>query len=82
MIRVLILALFASATAFSAAASFNEIDTNGDGRASLSELIVLFPGVTCELFKEIDLDLNGYLNEEELSFAIDCELFAEPEGDL
>ena len=83
MIRISILSsLFATVAAFSAAALPAEIDADGDGQASLSQLQLMYPDVTEDLFLEIDLDEDGYINDEEMIAAIGGERLANPEGDL
>lgn len=82
MSRVSIVALLASFIASSAVALPANIDTDGNGLASLSELQVMYPEVTDDLFQEIDLDHDGYVNDEEMVTAIGGELIAVPEGDL
>jgi hypothetical protein len=82
MSRVSMGALFTSLDAFSAAAMTAEIDTDGDGLA----LTPIFRESTLnsneELFREIDVYGDGYVNDEEWVAAIGTRLLAEPQDTL
>lgn len=81
MSRVSIGALLALLMATSALALSPEIDTDGDGMASLGEIQAFYPEVTEELFGEMDTDGDGYVNDEEFLEAIGAELIPDPEND-
>ncbi|WP_317054866.1 EF-hand domain-containing protein [Roseovarius rhodophyticola] len=82
MSRVSTGALLAMLTATSAFALSAEIDTDGDGMASLTEIQAFYPEVTEELFGEMDTDGDGYVNDEEFLVAVGAELIPDPEADL
>lgn len=71
----------ASIFATTAGAMTADVDTDGDGFASMAELQVIYPDLTEELFEEIDTDDDGLVNDDEMLVAIDAELIADPEGD-
>ena len=56
MSRVTLAALLATSIATTATAMSAEIDTDGDGMASLEELQAMYPEVTEDLFIEMDAD--------------------------
>jgi Ca2+-binding EF-hand superfamily protein len=60
---------------------FADIDTDGDGFASMAELQAIYPDLTEEQFLEIDTDGDGLVNDEEILIAVEAELIADPEGD-
>lgn len=72
----------ASILATTAGAMTADVDTDGDGFASMEELQVIYPDLTEELFQEIDTDGDGLINDEEMLIAVDAELIADPEGDI
>ena len=82
MKNLLMIAAVASAIAFSAGAMTAELDTDGDGLASITELQGVYPEVTDDLFVTIDMDGDGFVNDEELVAAIDSEILIEVEDDL
>ena len=81
MNRLFYAVFLASVLATTAGAMTADVDTDGDGFASLAELQAIFPDLTDELYKEIDTDGDGLVNDEEMLVAIDAELIADPEGD-
>lgn len=81
MVRESIVALLAMVVVTSAIAMPVEIDTDGDGVASLAEIQAFYPDVTDELFREIDLDEDGYINDEEFLAAIGTQLLPDPVTD-
>ena len=81
MSRVAFGALLATFVAFSAHAMSTEIDTDGDGKASLAELQVVYPELTEELFLEIDTDADGFVNDEEMMIAVETEMLPDIETD-
>ena len=68
---VTLVAALATSIAISASAMSPEIDTDGDGMASLAELQVSHPDLTEALFEEMDADGDGFLNDEELAIAVE-----------
>lgn len=74
-------ALFAVLLATSASAMSADIDTDGDGMASLTEMQAFYSEMSAELFSEIDRDADGYVNIEEFLTAVGAELIANPETD-
>lgn len=82
MKNVLLVAALATSVAFSASAMTAELDTDGDGLASLIELQVTNPDLSPELFTEIDTDGDGFVNDDELVVAIDVGTLVDPDKDL
>ena len=82
MKNVTLVAALAASVAFSANAMTTEIDKDGDGMASLSELLVSYPDLTEEVFREMDTDADGLINDEEMAIAVDLGNLADPEVDL
>ena len=58
-----------------------EIDTDGDGMASLSELQVANPELNQEAFTEMDMDGDGLINDEEMAIAVELDILADPDTD-
>jgi len=77
MNRIFYAVFLASVLATTAGAMTADIDTDGDGFASLAELQVIYPDLTDELFQEIDTDGDGLVNDEEMLVAIDAGLIAD-----
>jgi beta-lactam-binding protein with PASTA domain len=46
--------------------AYDAVDTNGDGTLSFGESVAAVPGLTQEVFNELDTDANGELSEDEL----------------
>ncbi|MEH6648157.1 hypothetical protein [Sulfitobacter sp.] len=82
MSRVAFGALLATFVAFSAYAMSTEIDTDGDGKASLAELQIVFPELTENLFLEIDTDADGFVDDEEMMIAVETEMLPDIETDV
>lgn len=82
MSRVAIGALLATFVAFSAHAMSLEIDTDGDGKASLVELQTVFPELTEDLFLEIDTNADGFVDDEEMMIAVETEMIPDIETDV
>ncbi len=81
MSRVIITACLVSLVATSVVAMTADVDTDGDGFASMAELQAIYPDLTEEQFLEIDTDGDGLINDEEMLIAVDAELIADPESD-
>jgi hypothetical protein len=81
MKNVTLVAALAISIAFSVNAMPTEIDTDGDGMASLAELQVTYPELTEELFMEIDTDADGLVNDEEMAIAVELGNLADPDID-
>ncbi len=82
MSRVAISALLATFIAFSASAMAVEIDTDGDGKASFTEIKLAYPDMTDALFVEIDLNSDGIIDDEELMIALKTYALAGPVVDV
>ena len=82
MKNVALAAALAASFASSSHAMTTEIDTDGDGLASLSELIVFYPELTAELFREMDTNEDGLMDDEEMDIAVNLGILADPEVDL
>ena len=78
---VTLVAALAASVAFSANAMSSEIDKDVYGMASLSELLVSYPELTEELFREMDTDGDGLINDEEMAIAVDLGMLADPDID-
>ena len=76
-----LVAALATSIAFSAVAMTAEIDTDGDGMASLTELQVSYPELTEEVFLEMDTDGDGLINDEEMAIAVELGNLADTETD-
>ncbi|AML52359.1 MULTISPECIES: hypothetical protein [Falsihalocynthiibacter] len=81
MKNVILVAALATSFAFSANAMNAEVDTDGDGMASLVELQVSQPDLTDVVFNEIDTDGDGFLNDDEMAAAIEAGTLMDPEAD-
>ena len=81
MKNVTLVAALAASVAFSANAMTTEIDADGDGMASLLELLVSYPELTEELFREMDTNGDGLINDEEMAIAVDLGMLADPDID-
>lgn len=81
MKSVFLVAALATSVAFSASAMTAELDTDGDGVASLVELQVSHPDLTEEMFQAIDTDGDGFVNDEEMAIAVELGTLEDPEDD-
>lgn len=81
MRHVALVAALAATVAFPASAMTADIDTDGDGLASLVELQVSHPELTEVLFQEMDTDGDGFINDEEMAIAVELGTLADPEVD-
>lgn len=81
MKNVTLVAALATSVAFSAGAMTAEIDTDGDGMASMAELQAWYPDVTEVIFQEIDTDSDGLVNDEEMAIAVELGTLADPVTD-
>lgn len=81
MNRIFYAVFLASVLATTAGAMTADVDTDGDGFASMAELQAIYPELTEELYQEIDTDGDGLINDEEMLIAIAAELIADPESD-
>ena len=55
--------------AFAMGAGAAELDANGDGLLSVSEVQAVYPDVTAEQFSAMDLNADGALDEPEIAAA-------------
>ncbi|KNX40027.1 EF hand [Roseovarius tolerans] len=74
-VGAMVVALFA-APAFSLTVS--EVDTDGDSLVSFTEMSVLYPDLTEEVFAEIDTSGDSFVDESELTAALEVGTVAEP----
>ena len=81
MSRMIFAAFLVSLVASSVGAMTADVDTDGDGFASMAELQAIYPDLNEEQFLEIDTDGDGLVNDEEMLIAVEAELIADPEGD-
>ena len=77
-----LVAALATSVAVSAGAMPANIDTNGDGLASLTELQALYPELTEEVFLEMDTDGDGLINDEEMAIAVGLGKLVAPATDV
>tara|TARA_R110000796_G_C14564298_1_gene435173 strand:+ start:78 stop:323 length:246 start_codon:yes stop_codon:yes gene_type:complete len=61
------------------AASFSELDANGDGMVTLDEVEAVHSDVTAEAFAAMDTNMDGVLDEAEVSAAQEAGLL--PQSD-
>ncbi len=80
--RVAFGALLAALSAVPANTMSAGIDTDGDGKASLEELQAVYPGVTSQLFAEIDADSDGFVDDEEMADAVATGVLEDPVTEL
>lgn len=81
MKNVSLLAAFVIFSAASSGAMPADIDTNGDGKASLSELQVANPRLDQDVFNEMDTDGDGLINDEELAIGVELDILVDPDTD-
>ena len=62
--------LLLSPAAFAATGDFGKIDANADGKITLEEGMTLHPEWTAEVFKSLDTNDDGTLNELEYETAV------------
>jgi hypothetical protein len=62
--------LMVSSAAIAATGDFAKIDANGDGKITLEEGKKLHPEWTAEIFKSLDTNVDGSLNELEYETAV------------
>ena len=62
--------LLLTPAAFAATGDFSKIDVNGDGKLTLEEGQKLHPDWTAEMFKSLDTNADGTLNELEYETAV------------
>ncbi|MBU2868466.1 hypothetical protein [Pacificibacter marinus] len=82
MKNVTLVAALAASVAFSANAMTTEIDTDGDGIASLSEMLVSHPELTEDLFREMDTDGDGFIDDDEMAVANELGMLVDPDIDI
>ncbi|WP_420863268.1 EF-hand domain-containing protein [Algirhabdus cladophorae] len=57
-----------------------EIDTDGDGAYSMSELQVVYPDMSETVFATIDADQSGLIDMDEMKMAEDAALLPTTDG--
>ncbi|MEM7471151.1 MAG: hypothetical protein AAF340_07345 [Pseudomonadota bacterium] len=60
-----------------AIAAVADVDTDGDGVASFTELLAVYPTLTEEGFGAIDANGDGVIDEAEMAAALDAGLIPE-----
>lgn len=81
MKNVILVAALASSVAFAAGAMTADIDTDGDGMASLAELQVAHPDISEGLFLALDTDADGFVNDDEMAIVIELAAHDDVETD-
>ena len=74
------LALIAAAGVGFAMTAATEIDTDGDGFLTLSEMQAVYPTLTTEVFETIDVNSDGLLDMDEVAAAEAAELLPATES--
>lgn len=74
-VGAMVVALFA-APAFSFTVS--DVDTDGDGLVSLTEMSVKYPDLTEETFAQIDTSGDRFVDESELTAALEAGTIVKP----
>jgi hypothetical protein len=64
----MVAALFAAP----AIAAISDVDTDGDNLATYAEMIVAYPDLTEDVFFEFDTSGDSFLNETEMSAALEA----------
>lgn len=77
MRRVAAVTVVAALFAAPALAALSDIDTDGDSLASFDEMAVIYTDLTETVFGEIDTDEDGFVNEAELTAAVEAGLLPE-----
>lgn len=67
--------------AFAMSAGAAELDANGDGLLSVSEVQAVYPDVTAEQFSAMDLNADGALDNEEIVAAQEAGVMPETPTD-
>lgn len=57
-----------------------EIDTDGDGTYSLSEVQTAMPDMTVDAFNALDVNADGLLDADEVAAAIEAGFLPDPAG--
>ncbi len=58
-------------------AAMSDVDTDGDGVASFTELLAVYPTLTEDGFSAIDANADGVIDEAEMTAAQDAGLIPE-----
>lgn len=78
MRRASVVAMLAALFAAPALAlTLSEVDTDGDSLVSFTEIAMVYPDLTEEVFAEIDTSDDNMLDEAELTAALDSGLIEE-----
>lgn len=59
-------------------AAISIVDTDGDNLATFDEMIVVYPNLTEETFGEIDLNADGFLDDAEMTAALEAQKIVAP----
>ncbi|MEL6101178.1 MAG: hypothetical protein AAFY42_10995 [Pseudomonadota bacterium] len=60
------------------ALSVSDVDTDGDSLISFAEMAELYPDLTEEAFAEVDASGDEFVDEDELTAALEAGLIEEP----
>ncbi|SDO93352.1 hypothetical protein SAMN05216196_11370 [Lutimaribacter pacificus] len=60
------------------ALSVSDVDTDGDSLISFAEMAELYPDLTEETFAEVDTGGDEFVDEDELTAALEAGLIEEP----
>jgi hypothetical protein len=80
MRRVAVGALVASLCALPALAQMSDVDADGNGMASFDEVVAIYPSVAEEDFAAMDTNADGFLDEAEMTAAIEAGSLVEDAG--
>ena len=72
MSRVAVGALVAALFAAPAMAAISDMDTDGDSLVTYDEMLVAYPDLAEDVFFEIDTSGDGFIDEAELTAALDA----------
>lgn len=60
------------------AVSISDVDTDGDSLVSFTEMSVMYPELTEEAFGEVDTNADSFVDEAELTAALEAGVIEEP----
>jgi hypothetical protein len=60
------------------ALTVSDVDTDGDSLISFTEMVVMYPELTEEAFGEVDTGDDSFVDEAELTAALEAGVIAEP----
>lgn len=80
MRRVAVASLMGILFAAPVFAALSEVDTDGDNLATFAEMSVIYTDLTQEVFDQVDLNGDSFVDEAELTAALESELI-KPAGE-